>query len=113
MYGIFTYIWLFLMVNWVNVGKYTPYMDGMGFIYIYIHPWKINRLVHLRIHRTPREKNGNHLNQGPSWLQVRFVNLPGCKKGFESKTPSTQKKKMTAPDDFTAGIKTCRLIGYT
>ena len=26
--GIFTYIWLIFMVN---VGKYTPYMDGMGY----------------------------------------------------------------------------------
>ena len=30
MYGLFAYIWQFLMVN---VGKYTiPYMDPMGFV---------------------------------------------------------------------------------
>ena len=29
MYGIFTYIWLIFMVN---VGKYIPYMDGMGLV---------------------------------------------------------------------------------
>ena len=31
MYGVFTYIWLILMVN---VGKYISYMDGMGIIAI-------------------------------------------------------------------------------
>ena len=29
MYGIFTYIWLICMVN---VGKYIPYMDCLGYI---------------------------------------------------------------------------------
>ena len=31
MYGIFTYIWLFLMVKYgIHVGKYTSPMDPMG-----------------------------------------------------------------------------------
>ncbi len=35
MYGIFTYIWLFLMVKYgINVGKYTSPMDGMGSILV-------------------------------------------------------------------------------
>ena len=39
MYGIFTYIWLFLMVKYgFHVGKYTSPMDGKGVYPRHISP---------------------------------------------------------------------------
>ena len=76
MYGIFTYIWLICMVH---VGKYTIYLDGMGYKFNFFHTKNRTSLVSQGAVASIDRNLLNADISGPMDPELSLSNVKGCR----------------------------------
>ena len=99
MYGIYTYIWLFFMLN---VGKYIPYMDPMGYITStkhQTHGLKLEKTLQPSNISTTRKKHTPIL---PIFIDSHFR----CSRNPHKNHPSKKKATKWYPMVSTVGVPT-------